>query len=415
MNLTRAAAGIVEQSLRKRRVTAILGPRQSGKSTLMGMIWGKHPEKFSPTLSLDDPDLRLRLAENPVAELKRWGKKIILLDEVQKLPLLFDVIKLLADEPSGASFLITGSAQLQLLPRVKESLAGRVRLIDLLPMSLAERAGRGDQEIGFAKLWKNTNEDCPSLDLFSVEEERRVRLESRNSQLIGDFPALTHAEHQGHPWEWLRDYRRTYLERDLADIGRPHDLDQFARAQKFFASRVATILDQNAIAQDLGVTVPTVRRWLRFLEISYQAILIEPVGSEKTRMVGRPKLIFGDVGLGRLLAENRNLNDGYWYENWAMLQLIKWMNVQSDPPSLRYLRTSAGLEIDAVIQHGDGKVVLMEIKSALTPRSSWAHSFERAREIIRKPRAPGIVCYRGRKIQKIGERIWAVPDFILFG
>ncbi len=415
--LTRTILPLVRDGLRRRRVVAIIGPRQVGKTTLLRLVDPSRSRSGSSILCMDDPDLRLRLLANPVGELKKFGRKLIILDELQKAPALFDTIKLLADEPEGPSFLVTGSAQLQLLPKVRESLAGRIRLIDLWPFSLREQVGRGDVECGLDRLWKSISKEA--YDAFPAEVQRDINLERRwrtaalDAQLVGGFPPLIESANAEKPWEWLADYRRTYLERDLADIGRPSDLDQFARAQRCFAARSGGILEMSSLSQDLGVSLPTIRRWLRFLEISYQALLVEPVGSAKVRMVARPKLIWGDVGLGRLLAENRNPDDGAWYENWVLLELEKWRSAQSDPPSLRYLRTSHGLEIDAVLHGSDNRILLLEVKMAKVARPTWATPMMRAREILNDPNAFGVVCYRGRTIEKLARRIWAVPDYLL--
>ncbi len=401
-------------------ITVLTGARQTGKTTLVRELLPAAGGPQIVYLSLDDPDERLRLVADPVRRLDH-GERLVVLDEVQKQPELLDAVKLLADRKRGHRFLLLGSSQILLLQKVRETLAGRATLLELWPLALVERVE--EREVppsGLDLVWREGEAALETLDRAptAADEVRRRRARAEDHWRWGGYPALE-ALGEADRAVWLRDFRRTYLERDLADLGRVADLDQFALAQNLLAARTGQLLSYSEVARELGVAVNTVRRYLRFLEISYQVVLLPPLFPTTTaRLVKSPKLYWTDPGLARSLA-GASVAEGALFETAVLAELVRWRSWQQDPPELHFYRTRAGREIDFVL-HGRSRLLALEVKA-----SERAHRTD-ARSLVeflegRVPGAPpgterlGLVVTRGREIERLGPRVWAVPDWRLFG
>jgi hypothetical protein len=371
---------------------------------------------------LDDPDERLRLAGDPVRRLDH-GKRLVILDEIQKQPALLDAVKLLADRAAGHRFLLLGSSQILLLKQVRESLAGRATLLELWPLALVERVGGVRvPSSGLDQVWRDG--EAALLRLAEappqVDSARHWRGQAEDHLVWGGYPGLEPLRDDERR-AWLRDFRRIYLERDLADLGRVADLDQFARAQNLLAARTAQLLSYSEVARDLGVAVNTVKRYLRFLEISYQARLLPPLMPTTTaRLVKSPKFYWTDPGLARLLSERPALTDGAIFETFVLDELLRWSSWQRDPPGLHFFRTSAGREVDFIV-HDAQRVITVEAKVRQRSSRSDARPLEelltdlRVAGVRANARRLGLVVTRGREVERLSPHVWAVPDWRLFG
>jgi hypothetical protein len=400
-------------------VTVLTGARQAGKTTLVRELLPRAGGPQTVYFSLDDPDERLRLAADPVRRLDH-GERLVILDEIQKQPGLLDAVKLLADRKRGHRFLLLGSSQILLLQRVRETLAGRATLLELWPLALVERVEDPTVPLsGLDLLWREGEDALETLRHMSIsaEEVRRRRARAEDHRRWGGYPALE-ALPEDDRKVWLRDFRRTYLERDLADLGRVADLDQFALAQNLLAARTAHLLSYSEVARELGVAVNTVRRYLRFLEISYQVALVRPLLPTVTaRLVKSPKLYWTDPGLARVLADG-NLADGPLFETAVLAELVRWRSWQDDPPELHYYRTPAGREIDFVL-HAGSRLLALEVKASERVHGTDARPLveflESKASGAAATRRLGLVVTRGREIERLGPRVWAIPDWRLFG
>jgi hypothetical protein len=372
--------------------------------------------------SLDDPDERLRLAADPVRRLDH-GPRLVILDEVHKQPGLLDAVKLLADRGDGRRFLLLGSAQILLLRQVRETLAGRATLLDLWPLGLVERVEGPDAlRSGLDRIWDGGE---PAVQAMAnappaADGARLWRARAEEHFVWGGYPAIEPME-AGDRRTWLRDFRRTYLERDLADLGRVADLDQFALAQNLLAARTARLLSYSEVARELGVAVNTVKRYVRFLELSYQVVLLRPfLPSMTARLVKSPKLYGTDPALTRLLAEHTGAADGALYETAVCDELLRWMSWQPEPPSLRFFRTHAGREVDFVL-HGPDRLLAIEVKAGQRAHRLDARPLtEVLGALAGRGLAPdgwrlGLVVTRGREVEPLAPGVWAVPDWRLFG
>jgi uncharacterized protein len=419
----RRLVALLMDRLAKRPVTVLTGARQTGKTTLVRDLLPTAGRPAPVYFSLDDPDERLRLAADPVRRLDH-GARLVVLDEVQKQPGLLDAVKLLADRGEGRRFLLLGSAQILLLQQVRETLAGRAALLELWPLALVERV-EGDEAPSswLDRIWQEGEAavrrmaDVPP----SADVTRLWRGRAEDHFQWGGYPALEPMPPEDRR-AWLRDFRRTYLERDLADLGRVADLDQFALAQNLLAARTAGLLSYSEVARELGVAVNTVKRYVRFLEISYQVVLLRPLQPTVTaRLVKSPKLYWSDPALARLLAEQQaGTDNGAMFETAILDELLRWSSWQPAPPSLHFFRTHAGREIDFLVHAGD-RLLAIEVKAARRAHRTDARPLTEVlgslaiRGLARTAWRLGLVVTRGREVEPLAPGVWAVPDWRLFG
>ncbi len=405
-----------------RPITVVTGARQTGKTTLVRDLLPRPGDAPAVYLSLDDPDERLRLAANPVRRLDH-GSRLVILDEIQKQPALIDAVKLLADQGKARRFLLLGSSQILLLRQVRETLAGRATLLELWPLALVERVeGEAVPPAGLDRIWHEGEAALAKMaeEGPGAETVRHWRELADEHWRWGGYPGLEPLREEERRI-WLRDFRRTYLERDLADLGRVADLDQFALAQNLLAARTARLLSHSEVARELGVAVNTVKRYVRFLEISYQVHLLRPLLPTLTaRLVKSPKLYWTDPGLARLLSERMALVDGPLFETGVLDELVRWSSWQPDPPQLHFHRTAAGREVDFVLRTID-RILAVEAKAGQHPHRSDARSLVDFLRAVGGPglgpdaRRLGLVVTRGREVAPLAPGVWAIPDWRLFG
>lgn len=418
----RGIVPLLGERLRHRSVVVLTGSRQAGKTTLVRELLPAAADRPVRLISLDDADERLRLGADPVRLLDH-PDTIVALDEIQKAPRLLDAVKLLADRGARRRFVLLGSSQILLLEKVRESLAGRASLVELWPLAMAERVdGSVVPAPALAAIWERGEKALAELEQDEPASDVLRRLRGLEEEQLGwgGYPALE-ALPEGQKRTWLRDFRRTYLERDIGDLGRVADLDQFALAQSLLAARTGQLLSHSEVSRELGLAVNTVKRYVHFLELSYQVLLLRPVLPNVTsRLVKSPKLYWTDPGLARVLAERPDRNDGAIFETAVCAELFRWRSWQEEPPEIGFHRTSAGREIDFIL-HGPGSMVAIEAKAGSSIPAGVARSLETFLDEVRLPgRAPkskrtGIVVYRGRAVKRLLPRVWAVPFSRLFG
>lgn len=211
---------LLQARVARRAVTVLTGARQTGKTTLVRDLLRRSDAPETVYFSLGDPDERLRLAADPVRRVDH-GRRVVILDEIQKQPALLDAVKFLADRRDGHRFLLLGSSRILLLEKVRETLAGRASLLELWPLALAERV---DTPIvpasGLDLVWRQGEVALERLSRASPPaDEARRRALADEHRLWGGYPALESLPESDRK-VWLQDFRRTYLERDLADLGR---------------------------------------------------------------------------------------------------------------------------------------------------------------------------------------------------
>lgn len=351
----------------------ITGPRQSGKTTLLKNFYSS-THSF---LSLEDPDVRIRAKEDPRTFLKSL-KRPVILDEIQYVPELLSYIKTIIDEEQKpGAWLFTGSQNFVLMQSITQSLAGRAAILSLLPFSYAERIGSGAQSLSIQDV-------CAAMPISTFHSAQHTMQPLLSEVLLrGHYPAIalkTDMERE----LWCSSYLSTYLERDIRNLSLIGDLSQFERFVRLCAVRTGQILNVSDMARDIGVTVPTARRWLSLLEAGYQVYLLYPyyrnIGK---RLIKRPKLYFTDTALATYLLGIHNeetlihhSNFGCIFETFVVVDFLKRFYHHGGKPSLYYLRTSDGLEIDLVIELGE-RLYCFEIKATATAVPKHAQSLQR--------------------------------------
>lgn len=347
----------------------VTGPRQSGKTTLLKTALAKNC-RF---ISLEDPDVRIRAKEDPLGWLEEHTPPVII-DEIQYFPELLSYIKTKIDQKrKPGQWFLTGSQNFTLMQGVSQSLAGRAAVLSLLPFSLMERIGRGHAV-------KNPDKWLPILKDRTSKE---LKITLPELILRGSYPEIASKPSVDRNL-WCGSYISTYLERDVRTLANIGDLSLFEKFLKLCAIRTGQLLNLSELAKEIGVSVPTIRRWLSILETSCQVYLLYPYYKNLGKtLVKAPKLYFIDTGLAAYLLglHDRNAllhspNFGNLFETLIVTDLLKRFLHCGRTPSLYYLRTHDGLEVDLVIESNQ-KLHIFEIKSTMTILPRHASSLVR--------------------------------------
>lgn len=403
-------------TVHEKKLVILTGARQTGKTTLVRL---KYPELNY--INLDAPENRefVRLVSSV-----NWGRDVgtAIIDEAQKEPVVFDKIKYAFDAGNISFTLILGSSQILLLKKVRESLAGRVAMYELWPLLMSElcwdKVGKNNELPLVDKLFSDEKIDDIFTNVSSVRQEESDSLcrDAENHLLQwGGMPSLLFLKPEER-WKWLRDYEYTYLERDLCDLARLDDLEPFRKFQRLSSLRSARLLNYSELARDASVSVDTARRYLEYLRLSYQVILLQPYYRNiTTSVVKTPKLFWLDVGIMRQLSGYRGpLSTGEIYETMVVGELTKWMKTLQRDGEIYFYRTRSGLEVDIILQTSHG-IVGMEVKERDKVFPQDIKALKELAEHLRSEWRGGILIYRGNEIKKIADsNIWAVPSRRLF-
>ena len=348
----------------------LTGPRQSGKTTLLKNNFGATHDY----LSLENPDVRLRAKEDPVGFIGQIEKPTIL-DEIQYVPELLSYVKSAIDENrQSGRWILTGSQNFTLMSKITQSLAGRAAILSLLPFSVSERLGKGNQSKTVASILSSKPERSHP-GKFSLAE----------IILRGNYPEIASNPKIDRSL-WCGSYITTYLERDLRNLKQVGDLGQYEIFLRACATRTGQILDLSSIAREIGVSFTTAKRWLSLLETGYQVLLLYPYYKNiGKRLVKRPKLYFTDTGLASYLMginTPETLTSGPFFgplfETLIVTDFWKRFLHNGQQPSLYYFRTEDKLEVDLIIEL-ENKLNLIEIKSVATIKPQHSTSLIRAK------------------------------------
>ena len=398
-----------------RRLVVLTGARQTGKTTLA-------KQKYSELkyINLDSPENREAIRNIHSAS---WGTSVgnAVLDEAQKAPVAFEKVKYAFDEGSISFSVLTGSSQILLLKKVRESLAGRAFFYELWPLMQCEMnvpASAGSVPEPLLHVIISSGDLKQSLSsipaaLFGKEDAMYRNAEEFILQW-GGMPALLPLD-DTERWKWLKDYGYTYLERDLGDLARLDDLAPFRKFQRLAALRSGSLLNYSELARDAGVSVDTTRRYLEYLRISYQTILLQPYYRNLTSSVVKtPKIYWLDVGILRQLSGFRGEVTGDIYETMVVAELVKWIKTVQLDAEIYFYRTRSGMELDLLLETEKG-LMGIEVKSREVVVSKDIKAMKKVALSLGDKWLGGIVTYRGDKIEQIDEpQIWAVPSRRLF-
>jgi len=399
----------------KRRLVLLTGARQTGKTTLAK---AKYPELRH--VNLDAPENREAIRKIATSS---WAATVgnAVIDEAQKEPVVFEKVKYAYDEMGISFTVLLGSSQILLLKKVRESLSGRVTIFELWPLLMSEiyaEEGASDIEPPLLDrlLGKESfNEVFASLPSALLDkEDSRTRLAEDYLLSWGGMPALL-ALSDEERWKWLKDYEYTYLERDLSDLARLDDLDPFTKFQRLSALRSGKLLNYSEIARDASVSVDTGRRYIEYLRLSYQVVLLQPYFKNITSSVIKtPKLYWLDIGLLRRLSNQRGVVTGEIYETMVVNEIFKWIKTAQRNVEIFFYRTRSGLELDLLLDCEQGMIGI-EIKSRKTVVPSDLRAMKEIAAALKRQWIGGLVVYQGDELTKLSEpEIWAIPSRRLF-
>jgi hypothetical protein len=356
---------LIESTIDKARKTfpviVITGPRQSGKSTLL------RNTVFEPKatyITLEDPNYRSLIMEDPLLNLRKLPKPVIL-DEIQHLPEITTYVKILVDEERipGAWF-ITGSQQFSVMKNVSESLAGRAAILTLPPFQLSERR-----------------------DVETIED---FLFSSSYPELAVNKAVETDI--------WYSSYLQTYLERDLRMLLNVADLRDFDRFLRFIAARTGQFLNMSECSKELGISVPTVKRWISALEASYIIFLLPPFFNNMgKRIIKAPKIYFYDIGLLNYLLRvpdaryiMNSPSAGAFFETAVMSEIIKRKFAEGVKPELYFWRSQSGIEVDLIMPE-NGEFVPYEIKLSSNIKPQFYKNVQYWLELTKSKAGGGII------------------------
>ena len=384
----------------------LTGPRQAGKTTLL-----RHAlARTHRYVSLDAPDAREAAVTDPRGFLAAFPAPVIL-DEVQNAPALLSYVKESIDEDRGArgQWVLSGSQNLLLAAGVTESLAGRVALLRLLPLSLRELARDPDRPLPW---------DLPQRPPVRADPSGPPA-DYWPTFVRGFFPQLA-SEPGRDPSLWHDSYLGTYLERDVRGMTQVGDLLQFQLFVRALAARSGQLLNLSDLARELGIAVNTAKRWLSILEASYQVFVLRPYHANlNKRLVKTPKVYFTDTGTLCHLVGLRDAAHaaagpmaGALLETAVVNELLKAALHRGETARLHFWRTAAGLEVDLLAQRWgpDGEqLVPLEVKTSATTTARMARGIRGLRADLGTMVAPGYLVYLGDRRLPLGDDVTSLP------
>ncbi len=338
-------------------VVTITGPRQSGKTTLVRMVFANHEY-----VSLEEPHEREFALADPRGFLRRY-KGGVILDEIQRAPDLLSYMQGIVDaDGERGRFILTGSQQFHLSAKVSQTLAGRTAIVNLLPFSLDELLGLPSRDPwAWQKLPERRNP--PGFDLESM--------------LYRGFYPRIHDQNLA-PQDWFAGYYQTYVERDVREVSNIGNLEIFQRFVRLCAGRTAQLLNLSSLAADCGVSHTTARQWISILQAGFIIHLLPPhFNNFSKRIIKSPKLYFLDTGLLCYLLRIREPDDltyhalrGAVFESYVVSDLYKAFAHRGEMPPLYFWRDRTGHEVDLLIDTGQ-ELIPIEIKSGRTLSGSF--------------------------------------------
>ena len=397
--LSRLVAPGLEDRLRVMPAVVVTGARQTGKSTLAQEL-APGGRRF---LSLDDLDVVDLARRDPQAI--TGGGQPVTIDEVQREPDLLHAVKRDIDRNrQPGKFLLTGSANLLLMRKVSESLAGRASYLTLWTMTRREQRG-----LGLGGIWEELL-DAPDeewLDLVAAQPDEPE--DWRSLARRGGFPLP--ALHLGTDREraiWFDGYVRTYLERDLQGLSSISALPDFRRLMRAACLRTGNLVNQTELGRDVALPQPTVSRYLNLLETSYLLVRLPAYAVNRTkRLIKAPKLYWGDTGVALHLTQEEEPR-GAHLENLVLQDLLAWRDARLDRAEVLYWRTSIGEEVDFVIETGD-RLLPVEVKAADGSRlRDVAHLRAFHAEYGDRARA-GLMLHTGTAVEWLTPKVLAAP------
>lgn len=396
----------LRQALADTRVVLLNGARQTGKSTLAHLIAAELGGRY---LSLDDESV-LSSARADVQQFVRLPG-LTVIDEVQKAPQLFGAIKLEVDrDQRPGRFLLTGSANVLLLPQISESLAGRLEILPLHPLSQDELNGAA---VSFPDaLFSDTNDPWGMRARHAVD---RVDICAR--VIRGGFPEACVRDSAQRRDVWFRSYLSSLLQRDIRDLAHIEGLTDMPRLLGLLAARLTSLMNMSELSRATGIAHSTLRRYLTLLEATF---ILQPLPAWSTnlgkRLVKSPKVHLVDSGLAAHLRGDTDPSHlaaspalGPLLESFVLQEIRKQLGWSRRLATPYHFRTTVGREVDIVLEAPGGYVTGIEVKAAASVDARDFVGLEALASASGVKFIRGVVVYMGDHAVPLGDRMWAVP------
>ena len=396
----------VIEALEDTPVILINGARQTGKSTLCKNIVkeGAFQGNF---VTMDDPATLLAAQKDPLGFLEDLGKHVII-DEVQRTPELFlPIKKLVDDDRKGRRIILTGSADVMMLPKVGDSLAGRIEIHNLWPLSQVEIEGK---KSNFLATLINTEKRFSASNITWIEIAKKMRL--------GGYPESIDRSSPSRRNKWFSDYITAILQKDIRDLTNIEGLTEIPNILKLIATRVGSTINMSDISRLSGVKHTTLKRYVTLLEHIFLIVHVPAwTKNAEGEFVKSPKVYLNDTGLlNHLIGQEddsfleQRSNAGAYLENFIVMEIIKqlsWSNLSLKP---YHFSIHKGSEVDLVLEDKTGNLFGIEIKSAATLHDSDFNGLRRLSNLAGKKFKRGIVLYTGEQyLGGFGDNLQAVP------
>jgi len=372
----------IKKFAREYPILAVVGPRQSGKTTLTKQLFPRHTY-----LSLENLDLRAYAEDDPRGLLADYGPKIIL-DEIQKTPKLFSYLQEQVDNhPIPSSYILTGSQQFLLMEKVSQSLAGRIALFKLFPFTTTELIFK-QLDISVEKIFQFKN---------------RVFNTSLDNLLVTGFYPRIH-DKKLTPTKWIENYILTYIEKDIRQLSNITDLRVFENFLRLCAAYSGQLTNYATFSERLGVSQPTIKKWFSLLETSGIIFMLAPHSKNFTkRVIKTPKLYFIDTGILCYLLSIKNSEHlknhplyGQIFETFVISEFYKRISHLGEIPPLYFWRDKTGHEIDLLIDSGKN-LLPVEIKASQTFSSGFNSGLKKWLNLKGNTTKRSIVLYAGQQ------------------
>jgi len=399
----RFATPLLEQALAESPVVLIHGPRQCGKTTLAQAVGDAHGYRY---FSFDDAVTLAAATSDPVGFVGDLPERAIL-DEVQRAPALFTALKRAVDrDRTPGRFLLTGSANVLLLPTLADSLAGRMEILRLHPLSQGELAGAGPL---FLDALFGGGFKARSYDRLGKELVRRI--------VAGGYPAALARASTRRRATWYRDYVETLVQRDVRDLARIASLDVLPRLLTLAAGQTARLINVSDLAGPFRLSRPTIRDYVTLLERIFLLEELPPWHNNRlSRLIKTPKLHLTDTGVAcallgldeAALSEDRGTL-GQLLETFVVQELRRQASWRDDDVRFHHLRDKDGVEVDLVIEQGGRALAAVEVKASATVTTADFRGIRKLQAAAGERFSCGVVLYDGEASVGFGERLYAVP------
>lgn len=399
----RFATPLLEQALAESPVVLIHGPRQCGKTTLAQVVGDARGYSY---FSFDDAVTLAAATSDPVGFVGDLPERSIL-DEVQRAPALFTALKRAVDrDRRPGRFLLTGSANVLLLPTLADSLAGRMEILRLHPLAQCELAGA--EPTFLDKLFR---------DGFTARPYARLGKELVRRIVAGGYPAALARATTRRRAIWYRDYVETLVQRDVRDLARIASLDAMPRLLTLAAGQTARLINVSDLAAPFQLTRPTIRDYVTLLERIFLLEELPPWHNNRlSRLIKTPKLHLTDTGVASALLgmdEVALLEDrgtlGQLLETFVVQELKRQASWRDDDVRFHHLRDKDGVEVDLIIEQGGRALAAVEVKASATVTQADFRGIRKLQQAMGKRFACGVVLYDGEASVRFGEGLHAVP------